>query len=154
MERINAILAKDVDLVPEFWSLQYKKETAKNWFLFILLRDLFYKRNTVNFFKDRHWTQQEFIELSDPLTKIKLLEVGCGVGNFLLPLVQSHPNMTLFGCDFSKRAIEFVKKDVRFDPSRCTAFECDVTKEALSDQIEVNSIDVVSLIFVLSVLLI
>lgn len=43
-------------LVSEFKQLKLEKEAQKNW-------DLFYKRNTTNFFKDRHWTTREFEEL-------------------------------------------------------------------------------------------
>lgn len=49
-------LAKDQVLVSEFKQLKLEKEAQKNW-------DLFYKRNSTNFFKDRHWTTREFEEL-------------------------------------------------------------------------------------------
>ncbi|CAG8540500.1 5744_t:CDS:10 [Cetraspora pellucida] len=44
-------------LVPKFWVDKYKKEASKNW-------DLFYKRNTTKFFKNRNWIGREFSELS------------------------------------------------------------------------------------------
>lgn len=43
-------------LVSAFKQGQLEKEAQKNW-------DLFYKRNSTNFFKDRHWTSREFEEL-------------------------------------------------------------------------------------------
>lgn len=49
-------LAKGQGLVSEFKQLKLEREAQKNW-------DLFYKRNSTNFFKDRHWTTREFEEL-------------------------------------------------------------------------------------------
>lgn len=49
-------LEKDVKLVTDFKQQKLEKEAQKNW-------DLFYKRNTTKFFKDRHWTTREFSEL-------------------------------------------------------------------------------------------
>ena len=43
-------------VVSDFKQNKLEKEAQKNW-------DLFYKRNTTNFFKDRHWTTAEFKEL-------------------------------------------------------------------------------------------
>lgn len=43
-------------IVSDFKQNKLEKEAQKNW-------DLFYKRNTTNFFKDRHWTTAEFKEL-------------------------------------------------------------------------------------------
>lgn len=43
-------------LVSDFKQIKLEKEAQKNW-------DLFYKRNSTNFFKDRHWTTREFEEL-------------------------------------------------------------------------------------------
>lgn len=49
-------LDKDVNLVSTFKQNKLELEAQKNW-------DLFYKRNTTNFFKDRHWITREFPEL-------------------------------------------------------------------------------------------
>lgn len=49
-------LTGDQTLVSDFKQMKLEKEAQKNW-------DLFYKRNTTNFFKDRHWTTREFEEL-------------------------------------------------------------------------------------------
>lgn len=38
-----------------------------------------------------------------------VFEVGCGVGNFMFPLLEEKANMYFYACDFSKRAVEFVK---------------------------------------------
>lgn len=49
-------LRSDTELVPEFKQNKLEKEAQRNW-------DCFYKRNSTNFFKDRHWTTAEFREL-------------------------------------------------------------------------------------------
>lgn len=49
-------LSSERTLVSDFKQMKLEKEAQKNW-------DLFYKRNTTNFFKDRHWTTREFEEL-------------------------------------------------------------------------------------------
>lgn len=41
--------------------------------------------------------------------KMTLFEVGCGVGNFMFPLLGKLPNIFIYACDFSKRAVEFVQ---------------------------------------------
>lgn len=51
-----AKLQKDATCVSDFKQNKLEKEAQKNW-------DLFYKRNTTKFFKDRHWTKREFDEL-------------------------------------------------------------------------------------------
>lgn len=43
-------------LVSGFKQMKLEREAQKNW-------DLFYKRNSTHFFKDRHWTTREFDEL-------------------------------------------------------------------------------------------
>ena len=50
-------LSREKPLVSDFKLMKLEKEAQKNW-------DLFYKRNTTNFFKDRHWTTREFEELN------------------------------------------------------------------------------------------
>uniref|UniRef100_A0A8C6ZHR3 tRNA N(3)-cytidine methyltransferase n=1 Tax=Nothoprocta perdicaria TaxID=30464 RepID=A0A8C6ZHR3_NOTPE len=164
-------LAKGKVLVTDFKQMKLEKEAQKNW-------DLFYKRNSTNFFKDRHWTTREFQELkacrevssvrliykgklqhlegcfkeSSPNYRLILtiLEAGCGVGNCLFPLLEEDLNIFAYACDFSPRAVEYVKKNSLYSPERCKVFQCDLTKDDLTENIPAGSVDVVTLIFVLS----
>ena len=43
-----------------------------------------------------------------------LLEAGCGVGNLFFPLLEEIPNVFIHACDFSKRAVQFVKVSIFF----------------------------------------
>jgi methyltransferase-like protein 6 len=116
--------------------------------------DLFYKRNERKFFKDRHWTAREFKELCSDyensyMPKV-MLEVGCGVGNLIFPLIEEDPKMFVYACDLSPRAIEFVKSHPSYNESTIKAFQCDITTDQISKEIEHKSIDIATLIFVLS----
>lgn len=135
---------QDNRLVTPFQAQQLEKNAKKNW-------DLFYKRNETRFFKDRHWTTREFIELvGSAENKRTLLEVGCGVGNLIYPLVEEGMNFFVYACDLSPRAVDFVKSNVNYDESRMKAFQCDITTENIFTEISNNSVDIVTLIFVLS----
>ncbi|XP_067934646.1 tRNA N(3)-methylcytidine methyltransferase METTL6-like [Watersipora subatra] len=134
-------LAADDVTLPEFKQEVLEKDAQKNW-------DKFYKRNTTLFYKDRHWTSREFPELSSG--KCILLEAGCGVGNFLFPLLDSNPDLFIYACDFSPRAIDFVKNNELYDDRRCKAFQCDITSHEITTNVPLSSVDFGSLIFVLS----
>ncbi|KAJ9067132.1 hypothetical protein DSO57_1002618 [Entomophthora muscae] len=148
VKKYDEILSKMEPTTTDFWKNKFKKEASKNW-------DLFYKRNTTNFFKDRHWINREFTELNESLNegipKVGF-EIGCGVGNFIFPVLKENPQLFLHACDFSTRAIEFVKKHDEFDTSRCNPFVCDITKDDISSSIDQDSVDFASAIFVLSAL--
>ncbi|CAG8491327.1 7698_t:CDS:2 [Ambispora leptoticha] len=148
--KAKEILSKDVKPVGRFWVTKYKNEAAKNW-------DLFYKRNKTNFFKDRHWISREFEELSlqesdeDVAKQQKVvLELGCGVGNFIFPILDANPFVFIYACDFSKRAIQFIQNHEKYKETRCHAFVADITKDPLNLQIYSNSVDIVTAIFVAS----
>ncbi|KAI8072551.1 S-adenosyl-L-methionine-dependent methyltransferase [Gongronella butleri] len=144
IERAKEVLAKDTKDVPPFWVKKYKNDAAKNW-------DIFYKRNTTKFFKNRYWTEREFGELAEvDGQKSTCLEIGCGVGNFVFPILARNANMFMYACDFSQHAVDLVKANEEYDETRCKAFVCDITKDALTDNIEAESLDLVSAIFVLS----
>lgn len=140
-------------LVPEFKATRLESDARKNW-------DLFYKRNDTRFFRDRHWTTREFEELLSDATEVKsrerstkrLLEVGCGVGNFVFPLIEDKHNVNYFiyACDFSPRAVEFVKENPLYDESLIKAFQCDITTDKIFETIDRESLDIISLIFVMS----
>ena len=124
----------------DYWQQKYRRESCKSW-------NLFYRRNNTHFFKDRHWTLCEFPELNQVRS---ILEVGCGVGNFILPLLQECENIEkAWACDFSERAVELLREDARCD-GRVTAFVADVTRANCFIDHNVEMVDAVSAIFVLS----
>ena len=141
--------------VSEFRKQQLRQSVKKNW-------DLFYKRNKDHFFKDRHWTIREFEELSATETSATqtrvLLEVGCGVGNFVFPLVESDAcGYRLYATDFSSIAIDMLRSNKLYNEDRIKAFVSDVTADCFITKVQEaigsnthDVIDVATLIFVLS----
>ena len=123
-EEQSKLKKQDESIASEFKRQKLEAESRKNW-------DLFYKRNETRFFKDRHWTIREFqqlVEIDGDSKKI-LLEVGCGVGNFLFPLLEENVGLFMYGCDFSPRAIQLVKSDPRYNENRMKVFVSDVTTD-------------------------
>ncbi|RWS03042.1 methyltransferase-like protein, partial [Dinothrombium tinctorium] len=150
----RAKLSDDTALVSQFMQTKLEKDAKKNW-------DLFYKRNSTRFFKDRHWTTREFGELcgdhfaSNRETRPKLLEIGAGVGNFIFPLIEENTNFYIYACDFSPVAVNLIKSNPLYNESTvCKAFVADITSDQfISDcrnHCSEGEVDVVSLIFVLS----
>ena len=133
-------------LVSEHKSTSLEKDAKKFW-------DLFYKRNETRFFKDRHWTTREFEELLDDAPTVRgrkvLFEIGCGVGNLIFPLLDEC-NLYVIACDFSPRAVEMVRSDDKFDPERMRVFQADITTQDVLGEIEACSVDIATLVFVLS----
>ncbi|XP_050302591.1 tRNA N(3)-methylcytidine methyltransferase METTL6 [Anthonomus grandis grandis] len=121
-------------------------QAKKHW-------DLFYKRNETRFFRDRHWTTREFSELlgdNGPQDEKVLFEIGCGVGNFIYPLLEENFNLKVVACDLSPRAVEFVKSNPSYTPERIKVFPCDITSNEVFDNVQADSLDIATLIFVLS----
>ena len=119
-------------------------EADENW-------DKFYKIHSNRFFKDRNWLFTEFPELNSTERGFKILEVGCGVGNTVFPVLEtnSHPDTRVFACDFSPTAVELVKEHPQYSQDRCSAFVCDITKE-WHPPFEPASLDAITMLFVLS----
>ncbi|CDW58189.1 Methyltransf 23 domain containing protein [Trichuris trichiura] len=117
--------------VSEFRKQKLEHNAQKNW-------DRFYLRNSTAFFKNRHWPRNEFE------AKV-LLECGCGVGNLAFPLLEYFPELFVYACDFSPRAIQYVKVTISL-----LSFTIDLTRDALSSSIPIASVDVCTLVFVLS----
>lgn len=144
-DELQRIKVQDARLVPEFKANVLEKDAAKFW-------DLFYKRNESRFFKDRHWTTREFVELLDENSKESrtLLEIGCGVGNFIYPLVLAGLNFHIKACDFSTRAITLLKTNPLYNAEKIHAFQTDITKDCIYKHVQESTVDIVTLIFVLS----
>ncbi|XP_060111538.1 tRNA N(3)-methylcytidine methyltransferase METTL2-like [Heteronotia binoei] len=85
----------------------------------------------------------------------RILEVGCGAGNTVFPILQTNndPNLFVYCCDFSRRAVDLVKAHSEYDTSRCFAFVHDLCDTQLPFPVPDESLDMVVLIFVLSALL-
>ncbi|KAJ7790890.1 methyltransferase [Mycena olivaceomarginata] len=86
--------------VPEDDKQKYNERPARHW-------DNFYRMMASNFFRDRKWLHNEFRELmsateagADPTT---ILEVGCGTGAAMFPLLSSNqnPHLSLRAFDYS-----------------------------------------------------
>ena len=74
--------ADELGLVPAAWAESYKRDAARHW-------DVFYSRNSVNAYKDRHYLGDEFGALADAARCRTVLELGCGVGNTAFPLLET-----------------------------------------------------------------
>jgi SAM-dependent methyltransferase len=123
----------------------------------------FYRDHGTRFFKDRHYLEKAYPDEFSPSPTQKInktfVEIGCGVGNALLPLFEDDSNQwqVLHGLDLSHVAIELLRKDTRFveynnqqeDPSAAAfAHVCDISAELPPSCVGVS--DVTTLIFCLS----
>lgn len=82
----------------------------------------------------------------------RILEVGCGVGNTVFPVLHTNndPGLMMYCCDFSTTAVQLVKDHRDYDPKRCHAFVWDITDADASLPFPSESLDIVIMIFVLS----
>ncbi|XP_019881969.2 tRNA N(3)-methylcytidine methyltransferase METTL6 [Aethina tumida] len=137
--------SQDQRLVSDHKAQMLELQAKKHW-------DLFYKRNETRFFKDRHWTTREFCELLDGNMDQRrtIFEIGCGVGNFIFPLIEENLNIFALVCDLSPRAIEMVKSNTLYNEETIRAFQGDITSDEILTQVEPESVDIATLIFVLS----
>ncbi|GAA5968231.1 hypothetical protein JCM11641_003779 [Rhodosporidiobolus odoratus] len=138
--------------VPRHLQDEFNANPAKHW-------DVFYKHNKDNFFKDRAWLQTEFPELAQCLETEagpkRIVEIGCGNGSTLFPLLAANqnPKLDLHGYDYSKEAVAVVRGHESFDPEHLT---CDVwdlsSPSGPPPTVPPQSVDVLTMIFVLSAL--
>uniref|UniRef100_A0A0E0Q759 Methyltransferase domain-containing protein n=1 Tax=Oryza rufipogon TaxID=4529 RepID=A0A0E0Q759_ORYRU len=67
----------------------------------------FHRRHTSGkFFKERRYLLKEFPELLNSKDSAKVLEVGCGNGSTVVPILRSSPSTTVYACDCSKETLE------------------------------------------------
>lgn len=122
----------------------------------------FYHTHGDKFFKDRRWIFSEFPEILPYIEEggpqSSLLEVGCGVGNAILHVIESNKNsnFNVYCCDVSSNAIETLKqRDVFLKNSKqITAFQADVCKDfdLIRQETGLESLDFITMIFTLSAL--
>ncbi|KAG5438639.1 hypothetical protein PCANB_002745 [Pneumocystis canis] len=116
----------------------------------------FYKNHKTNFFKDRKWLLHEFPQILDCIHpnsgKKYILEIGCGAGNTLFPILlqNKNPLFIIHGVDYSKNAIEIVKKSKLFSGNNIRASVWDVTNSNGEFPEGATNVDIAILIFVFS----
>lgn len=114
----------------------------------------FYSHHNDKFFKDRNWLFTEFPELAKENSKI--LEIGCGVGNTVIPVLEKNDSSFVYGCDYAESAIEILKNHERLNQesfqTRSKVFVQDVRQEIDSEIIPDESLDIIVSIFCLSAL--
>ncbi|KAJ7777435.1 methyltransferase [Mycena metata] len=140
--------------VPEDDKPKYNERPARHW-------DTFYRNNSSNFFRDRKWLHNEFRELisaAEPdAGPVTILEVGCGTGAAIFPLLSANhnPHLTLRAFDYSKHAIRLVQENALYKAPPIGTIEADVwdlTSESLPAGVEPGSADIVIMVFVFSAL--
>lgn len=143
-------------IVPSWESNSKEDADSEAW-------NQFYRDHGTRFFKDRHYLEKAYPDefAPGPTQKVNktFVEIGCGVGNALLPLFDDDSNQwqVLHGLDLSRVAIELLRKDERFvgynnqqeAPSAAAfAHVCDISAELPPSCVGVS--DVTTLIFCLS----
>ncbi|KAI9990324.1 hypothetical protein PInf_021134 [Phytophthora infestans] len=124
---------------------QLAKEAKYKW-------DVFHQRNNGKVYKPRNYLVKEFPELYSPEhAELEVLELGCGYGSAIFPILAECPNIHAQVCDFSAHAIDILQHNPEYDATRCRTFVCDIAQEELTG-VAYESIDIVLMVFVLSAL--
>ncbi|WFD33506.1 tRNA(Thr) (cytosine(32)-N(3))-methyltransferase [Malassezia cuniculi] len=152
---VAELLAKQAENpVPDDDAARYHADPASYW-------DAFYARHENRFFKDRRWLHLEFPELvaatKSDAGEQTVIEVGCGAGNTVFPLlaINENPKLKLVACDYAPQAVQVVKESELYKSppcGKCEAYTWDLSSTSLPPGIEPGSVDIVVLIFVFSAL--
>ena len=134
------------------------------------------KGHDVGAFKDRHYLRKVFGELCDadaraspetfrsPLTPetlrnvdeanaVDVLELGCGVGNSVYPLLRANLDMRVVAVDCSPTAVAALRANPEFDSRRVRAHVVDASASgSMRECVEDDSMDAVTAVFFLSAL--
>ncbi|XP_029315371.1 tRNA N(3)-cytidine methyltransferase METTL8, mitochondrial [Cottoperca gobio] len=101
---------------------------------------------------EKHEAASQSVPFPGQHSSFRILEVGCGVGNSVFPIVNSikETDTFLYCCDFSACAVQLVKDHPDYDDSVCHAFVHDICEETASFPFPPQSLDVILAVFVLS----
>ncbi|KAJ4805645.1 Methyltransferase [Rhynchospora pubera] len=70
------------------------------------------RHSTARFFKERRYLLKEFPELLSCHDSVKVLEVGCGNGSTVLPILRARESVVVYACDCSEEILEKAKEIV------------------------------------------
>ncbi|CAN6917222.1 hypothetical protein Bca4012_089404 [Brassica carinata] len=87
-------------------SSSFSSSDSKPW------QDFHSRHSSGKFFKERRYLLKEFPELVLCGENTKLLEVGCGNGSTVLPLLRGSKNITVYACDCSSEALVRTKENI------------------------------------------
>ncbi|KAJ3678562.1 hypothetical protein LUZ60_002365 [Juncus effusus] len=79
---------------------------ADNW------RSFHRRHSSARFFKERRYLIQEFPELVTCSDESKVLEIGCGNGSSIIPILRARDSLVVYACDCSEEIIEKTKEFV------------------------------------------
>jgi len=125
-----------------------KERAAECW-------DLFYQKHESKFFKDRAWLFTEFERLNPSNSpELVVLEVGCGNGSNVIPLVEAsknNPKYKIHCCDFAAKSVDLVKENelVKVNSDKVNVFLHDLASDE-AIPVEEKSVDCIICTFVLS----
>lgn len=125
--------------------------------------DTFYSSHENRFFKDRKWLHLEFPELVEATLEgageKTVLEVGCGAGNTVFPLLEinKNPELRIHACDYSSEAVSVVRSQPLYSSppggAYCLSSVWDLSsKTELPEGLGEGNVDIIVLIFVFSAL--
>ncbi|XP_057424483.1 uncharacterized protein LOC130718052 [Lotus japonicus] len=99
------------------------------------------------FFKERRYLLKEFPELlsSPPNSHLKLLEVGCGNGSTVLPILRANKDVVVYACDCSNETLERAKEIISGSATGVASFKhrfhtffCDFSTNGFPDWLAYN----------------
>ncbi|CAM9153748.1 unnamed protein product [Discosporangium mesarthrocarpum] len=80
-----------------------------------------------------------------------LLELGCGVGNAVFPLLEENKDLFVIAVDMASQGIQWLKQHPMYSCGRCEAHVVDATKDSLPPSVYIDGgVDLVLLQFCLS----
>ncbi|KAL0354522.1 UNVERIFIED_CONTAM: tRNA N(3)-methylcytidine methyltransferase METTL6 [Sesamum radiatum] len=99
---------------------------------------------------NEHYFSTKSLKCWDKFYKRHQNKIGCGAGNTIFPLIAAYPKLFVHACDFSTEALTLVKAHPNFNENQINLFICDVANDELCEKILPSSVDIVTLIFILS----
>ncbi|CAI8603265.1 unnamed protein product [Vicia faba] len=104
------------------------------------------RHSSGKFFKERRYLLKEFPQLlsSHPNSNPKLLEVGCGNGSTVLPILRANKDVIVYACDCSDETLDRAKEIVNANAidsfkHRFHTFSCDVSTNGFPNWLACNT---------------